>query len=140
MEFHGIPWNAMEFMEFHVVSIEFHGMPCTYMEFHVMPWNSIDCPWSSMEFLGELIWSSMECYGVPWSIDEVRYSFPAFCMRIHRNSLIKQLIKLLTSCSSPHFLLERKIEHILDIFKSINRATKLKLLTLKPSQRKKWFC
>ena len=61
-----------------------------------MPWNSMDCPWSSMEF-----------HRVPWSIGEVRYLFPAVSMRIHRNSLIKQLINLLTTCSSPHFLLER---------------------------------
>ena len=109
---HGVPRNSMEFLG---VSIEFHGMPCSSMDGSSLEFNGI--PWSSLE------WSSMECYGVPWSIDEVRYSFPAVCMRIHRNSLIKQLINLLTTCSSPQFLLERKKENILKLFKSISSAS-----------------
>ena len=46
--------------------MEFHGMPCSSTEFHVMPWNSMDCPWRSMD-LGV----SVEFHGVLRSIDEV---------------------------------------------------------------------
>ena len=52
----------------------------------------------------------MEFHGVSMKFD---IHSPQFVMRIHRNSLIKQLIDLLTTCSSLYFLLERKIENIL---------------------------
>ena len=103
-------------MEFHGVSMEFHGMPCSSTEVHVMPWNSMDCPWSSMEFhrvpwsIDGVPWNVMEFHGVSMKFDIHSLQF---VMRIHRNSLIKQLINLLTTCSSLHFLLERKIENIL---------------------------
>ena len=84
-------------MEFHGVSMEFHGMPCSSMKFHVMPWNS-------MEF-HEMLWSCMEFHGVSMKFDI--YSCQ-FVIRIRRNSLIKQLINLLATCLSLHFLLERK--------------------------------
>ena len=38
--------------------------------------------------------------------------------KIHRNSVIKQLINLLTTCSSLHFLLDRKIGNIWKLSKS----------------------
>ena len=102
----GVSWSSMEChgvpMEFYGVSMEFHGMPCSFTKFHVMPWNS-------MEFLGV----SMKFNIHSWQ----------FVMRIHRNSLIKQLINLLATCLSLHFLLERKNEKILKLLKSRNRAS-----------------
>ena len=80
-----------------------------------MPWYSMDCPWSSMEFhrvpwsIDGVPWNVMEFHGVSMKFDIHSLQF---VMRIHRNSLIKQL-NLLTTCSSLHFLLERKIENIL---------------------------
>ena len=104
-------------MEIHGVSMEFHGMPCSSTVVHaVMPWNSMDCPWSSMELhrvrlsIDGVAWNVMEFHGVSMKFDIHSLQF---VMRIHRNALIKQLINLLTTCSSLHFLLERKIENIL---------------------------
>ena len=77
-------------------------MPCSFTKFHVMPWNS-------MEFLG---------VSMKFNIHSRQ-----FVMRIHRNSLIKQLINLLATCLSLHFLLERKNEKILKLLKSTNSAS-----------------
>ena len=62
----------------------------------------------------------MECYGVPWNIDEVRYSFPAVCMRILINQANHQLINHMFKSA---LLLERKKENILKLFKSISSAS-----------------
>ena len=122
---HGVPWNAMEF---HGVSMEFHGVP----------WSSDGVPWNAMKFHG-ISWSSMECHGVPWSTNAVPWNAiacpwsPMECHsvpmeldripcslyeKIHRNSVIKQLINLLATCSSLHFLLDRKIGNIWKLSKS----------------------
>ena len=74
-----------------------------------------------MEFLGV----SMEFHEMLWSsIDSMEFDIHScqFLMRIHRNSLIKQLINLLATCLSLHFLLERKKENILKLLKSKNSA------------------
>ena len=98
----GVPWNAMNF---HGVSLEVHGIPRNIVEFHEMP------SWGSLRYR----WSSMECHSVSMEFDRIPCSLYE---KIHRNSVIKQLINLLTTCSSLHFLLDRKIGNIWKLSKS----------------------
>ena len=93
-------------------------MLCSSMKFHVMPWNSMEFLGVSMKF-HEMLWSSMKFLGVSMKFD---IHSCQFVMRIHRHSLIKQLINLLATCLRLHFLLERKKENILKLLKSINSA------------------
>ena len=83
-------------------------------------------PWNSMEFRGV----PLSIHGVPRSIDGVPWnSMECPCMEIHRNSLIKQLINLLATCSRLNFLLDGKIENIRKLFKSkIMRKFKLQTM------------
>ena len=97
--------------------MEFHGMPCSSMKFHVMPGNSMEFLGLLMEF-HEMLWSCMEFHGVSMKFD---IHSCQFVIRIRRNSLIKQLINLLATCLSLHFLLERKKEKFM-LLKSINSA------------------
>ena len=107
------PWSSMDYLW---SSMECHVVPC--MNFHVMPWNSMEFLGVSMEF-HEMLCSSMEFHGVSMKFDTHSCQF---VMRIDRNSLIKQLVNLLATCLSLHFLLERKKENILKLLKSINSA------------------
>ena len=94
MECDEIPWS-------------FRGGPWNSREYHRVPWNVMgfpEVPCSSMECHSV----SMECDRIPWSLYE----------KIPRNSAIKQLINLLTTCSSLHFLLDRKIGNIWKLSKS----------------------
>ena len=115
---HGGPWNAMEF---HGICMEFHGMPWSSTEFHEVlmevhgiPWNIVEfhgMPWGSLKYRC----SSMECHSVSMEFDRIPCSLYE---KIHRNSVIKQLINSLTTCSSLHFLLDRKIGNIWKFSKS----------------------
>ena len=98
---HRVPWNAMEF---HEVLMEVHGISWNIVEVHGMPWGSLKCRWSPME-----------CHNVCMEFDRIPCSLYE---KIHRNSVIKQLINLLTTCSSLHFLLDRKIGNIWKLSKS----------------------
>ena len=98
---HRVPWNAMEF---HEVLMEVHGISWNIVEVHGMPWGSLKCRWSPME-----------CHNVCMEFDRIPCSLYE---RIHRNSVIKQLVNLLTTCSSLHFLLDRKIGNIWTLSKS----------------------
>ena len=129
MEIHRIQWKSMEFhgnrwksMEFHGTSMEFHGIPWSSMEFHEVlmkvngiPWSIVafvqGMPWGSRKYL----WGSMECHNVSMGFDRIPCSLYE---KIHRNSVIKQLINLLNTCSSLHFLLDRKIGNIWKLSKS----------------------
>ena len=101
MEFHGMPWSSTEF---HEVLMEVHGIPWNIVEFHGMPWGSL-----------KYQWSSMECHDVSMEFDRIPCSLYE---KIHRNSVIKQLINLLTTYSSLHFLLDRKLGNIWKLSKS----------------------
>ena len=105
---HGVPWNPMEYpwnaTEFHEVLMEVNGIPCSIVAFHGMPWGSRKYPWGSME-----------CHNVSMGFDRIPCSLYE---KIHRNSVIKQLINLLTTCSSLHFLLDRKIGNIWKLSKT----------------------
>ena len=106
---HGVPWNPMEYpwssMEFLEVLMEVNGIPWSIVEFvHGMPWGSRKYPWGSME-----------CHNVSMGFDRIPCSLYE---KIHRNSVIKQLINLLNTCSSLHFLLDRKIGNIWKLSKS----------------------
>ena len=57
----------------------------------------------------------MECHNVSMEFDRISCSLYE---KIHRNSVIKQLINLLTTFSSLHFLLDRKIGNIWKLSKS----------------------
>ena len=70
--------------------MEFHGMPCSSIKFHVMPWNSMEFLGVPMEF-HEMLWSSMEFHGV-----SMKFNIHS-CQFVMRNSLIKQLINLLAT-------------------------------------------
>ena len=129
---HGIPWKSMEIdgipwnyhgvsMEYPWSSMECHGVPWNVMEFHGVPWSIDGVPWRSIKFHGmpwgslKYRWSSMECHSVSMEFDRIPCSLYE---KIHRNSVIKQLINLLTTCSSLHFLLDRKIGNIWKLSKS----------------------
>ena len=132
MEIRGIPWKLMEIdgipWNFHGVSREY---PWSSMEYHGVPWSihgvpwSIDGgPWNSMEYrrvpwnamgFPEVPWSSMECHNVFMEFDRIPCSLYE---KIHRNSVIKQLINLLTTCSSLHFYWIEKIGNIWKLSKS----------------------
>ena len=110
--FHGMPWSSMEYpwssmechgvprnaIKFHGVSFEVHGIPGNIVEFHGMPWGSL-----------QYRCSFMECHGVSMEFDRIPGSLYE---KTHRNSVIKQLINSLTTCSSLHFLFDRKIGNI----------------------------
>ena len=139
MEIYGNPWNSMEFhgtsMEYQWSSVEchgvpgsIHGVPWNAMEFHGVPWGGDGVPWNAMKFHGVSLevhgipwgslkyrWSSMECHSVSMEFDWIPCGLYE---KIHRNSVIKQLINLLTTCSSLHFLLDRKIGNIWKLSKS----------------------
>ena len=116
---HGIPWKSMEIhgipRNSHGVSVEYpwssmqcHGVPWSI---HGVPWNAMEfhgVPWNAMKFHG-ISCSSMECHSVSMEFHRIPCSLYE---NIHRNSVIKQLINLLNACSSPHFLLHRKIGNI----------------------------
>ena len=82
--------------------MECHEIPWDIVEFHGMPWGSL-----------KYRCSSMECHSMSMEFDKI----PLY-EKIHRNSVIKQLINLLTTCSSLHFLLDRKIGNIWKLSKS----------------------
>ena len=87
MEFHGMPWSSTESV--YEVLMEVHGISWNIVEFHGMPWGSLNYRWSSME-----------CHNVSIEFDRIPCSLYE---KIHRNSVIKQLINLLTTCSSLHY-------------------------------------
>ena len=87
MEFHGMPWSSTESV--YEVLMEVHGISWNIVEFHGMPWGSL-----------KYRWSSMECHNVSMEFDRIPCSLHE---KIHRNSVIKQLINLLTTCSSLHY-------------------------------------
>ena len=132
MEIYGNRWKSMEFhetlMEYSWSSMECHGVPWSIhgvppssmklwwssMECHEIPWNIVEfhgMPWGSLKYRC----SSMECHSVSMEFDRIPCSLYE---KIHRNSVIKQLINLLTTCSSLHFLLDRKIGNIWKLSKS----------------------
>ena len=91
-------------MKFHGVSLEVHGIPGNIVEFHGMPCGSL-----------KYRYSFMECHSMSMEFDRIPCSLYE---KIHRNSVIKQLINSLTTCSSLHFLLDRKIGNIWKFSKS----------------------
>ena len=99
---HGILSNSMDTlshsMELHRYFREPRGIPWNSMIFHGISWGSL-----------KYRWSSMECHSVSMEFDSIPCGLYE---KIHGNSVIKQLIKLLTTCSSLHFLLDRKIGNI----------------------------
>ena len=139
MEFHGTsmeyPWSSMEC---HGVPWSIHGVPWNAMEFHGVPWSSDGVPWNAMKFHGVSLevhgipGNIVEFHGMPWGPLKYRCSFTechsvsmefdripcSLYEKIHRNSVIKQLINSLTTCSSLHFLLDRKIGNIWKLSKS----------------------
>ena len=150
MEIDGIPWNSMELpWGIHGVSTEFHGMPWRSMEY---PWSSMEChgvPWSSLKYW----WSSLEVHGIPWNIVEF-HRMPWGSLKYWWSSMechsmfmefdripcslymwekpyksweIKQLINLLTTCSSLHFLSDSKIGNIWKLSKSKIKCVYFKL-------------
>ena len=114
--FHGVPWNPMEYpwssMESHGVSMEFHEV---LMKVNGIPWSIVafvqGMQWGSRKYP----WGSMECHNVSMGFDRIPCSLYE---KIYRNSVIKQLINLLNTCSSLHFLLDRKIGNIWKLSKS----------------------
>ena len=110
-ECHGVPWSIGG------VPWSVNEVPWNAMEFHGVRWSIEGVPWNAME-LHEV---ALEVHGILSSIDGVPWNdmeFHGVSMECHRNSLIKQLINLLTTCSGLHFLLDRKIENIWKPFKS----------------------
>ena len=84
--------------------MEIHGILWNIVEFHGMPWGSL-----------KYRYSFMECHSVSMEFDRIPCSLYE---KIHRNSVIKQLINSLTTYSSLHFLLDRKIGNIWKFSKS----------------------
>ena len=76
------------------------------MEYRKVPWNAMGFP---------EVPSSVECNSVSMEFDRIPCSLYE---KIHRNSVIKQLINLLITFSSLHLLLDRKIENIWKLSKS----------------------
>ena len=123
MEFHGMPWSSMEYpwssMEWNGVPWSIHVVPWTAMEFLGVPWNSDGVPWTAMKFHGVSLevhgipGNIVEFHGMPWGslkyqcsfmeCDSVSMEFDiipcSLYEKIHRNSVIKQLINLLTQGS-----------------------------------------
>ena len=132
-EIHGIPWNFYGVsMDYPWSSMECHGVPRSSMKYwwssmecHEILWSFLGGPWNSREYC-RVPWNAMgfpevliQFHGMPYSVSmEFNWIPCSLYEKIHRNSVIKKLINSLTTCSSLHFLLDRKIGNIWTFSKS----------------------